>query len=63
MVTGEPMVPGNKDCEVVRVLVTPRKSTAGVKQLTSFNVAVYELNGWFPVFSKFFLIYFFMFGS
>ncbi|XP_073954327.1 GDP-D-glucose phosphorylase 1 isoform X2 [Choristoneura fumiferana] len=51
MVTGKPVVPGNNDCEVVRVLVTPRKSTAGVKQLTSFNVAVYELNGWFPVFN------------
>ncbi|XP_061717356.1 GDP-D-glucose phosphorylase 1 isoform X2 [Cydia pomonella] len=44
-------VPGCKDTEVVRVLVTPRLSTAGVKMLTSFNVAVLELSGWFPVFN------------
>ncbi|XP_063622708.1 GDP-D-glucose phosphorylase 1 [Cydia splendana] len=45
------MVPGCQDSEVVRVLVTPRLSTAGVKMLTSFNVAVLELSGWFPVYN------------
>ncbi|XP_047998457.1 GDP-D-glucose phosphorylase 1 [Leguminivora glycinivorella] len=44
-------VPGCKEGGVVRVLVTPRLSTAGVKALTSFNVAVLELSGWFPVFN------------
>ncbi|XP_063366217.1 GDP-D-glucose phosphorylase 1 [Cydia amplana] len=45
------MVPGYKDSEVVRVLVTPRLSTAGIKMLTSFNVAVLELSGWFPMYN------------
>lgn len=38
--------------EVLRVLVWPRRSTSGVKQLTAFNVALLELSGWFPVYSK-----------
>ncbi|XP_063831947.1 GDP-D-glucose phosphorylase 1 [Ostrinia nubilalis] len=37
--------------EVIRVLVWPRKSSAGVKQLSAFNVAVLELSGWFPVYN------------
>lgn len=40
----------------VEVYVFPRKSTTGVKQLAAFNVAVLELSGWFPVFSKYSVI-------
>ncbi|RVE40187.1 hypothetical protein evm_015163, partial [Chilo suppressalis] len=36
--------------EIVRILVWPRKSSAGAKQLEAFNVAVCELSGWFPVY-------------
>lgn len=40
------------DGEVLRVLIWPRKSSAGAKQLGAFNVAVLELSGWFPIYSK-----------
>ncbi|KAL4713403.1 hypothetical protein ACJJTC_010388 [Scirpophaga incertulas] len=36
---------------VLRILVWPRKSCVGVKQLGAFNVAVCELSGWFPVYN------------
>ncbi|CAH0719126.1 unnamed protein product, partial [Brenthis ino] len=35
----------------IRLLVWPRKSSAGAKQLAAFNVAVCELSGWFPVYN------------
>ncbi|XP_046970940.1 GDP-D-glucose phosphorylase 1 [Vanessa cardui] len=38
--------------EVVRVLVWPRKSSMGAKQLVAFNVAVCELSGWFPIYDS-----------
>ncbi|XP_013171440.1 PREDICTED: GDP-D-glucose phosphorylase 1 [Papilio xuthus] len=38
------------DSDVVRVIVWPRKSSSGAKQLAAFNVAVCELSGWFPVY-------------
>ncbi|XP_053616540.1 GDP-D-glucose phosphorylase 1 isoform X2 [Plodia interpunctella] len=39
--------------EAVRIIVWPRKTSAGAKQLAAFNVAVCEMSGWFPVFSEF----------
>jgi hypothetical protein len=46
IVTGE----NNDD---IRILIWPRKSCVGMKQLGSFNVAVCELSGWFPVYGKY----------
>ncbi|KAL0879478.1 hypothetical protein ABMA27_003226 [Loxostege sticticalis] len=40
----------DSEAEVIRVLVWPRKSTAGVKQMTAFNVALLELSGLFPIY-------------
>ncbi|XP_013195494.1 GDP-D-glucose phosphorylase 1 [Amyelois transitella] len=37
--------------EVVRLIIWPRKSSAGAKQLASFNVAICEMSGWFPVYN------------
>ncbi|CAH2055792.1 unnamed protein product, partial [Iphiclides podalirius] len=41
-----------EDCskEIVRLIVWPRKSSSGAKQLAAFNVAVLELSGWFPIY-------------
>lgn len=39
--------------EVIRFIVWPRKSSFGAKQLGAFNVAVCELSGWFPIYSKY----------
>lgn len=47
------------DKGAIRLLVWPRKSSAGAKQLAAFNVAVCELSGWFPVYSMYFYNYFF----
>ncbi|KAI5635239.1 alcohol dehydrogenase transcription factor myb/SANT-like domain-containing protein [Phthorimaea operculella] len=49
---GESLVPGDYENEVVRVIIWPRKSSSGAKQLDAFNVAVCELSGWFPVYDK-----------
>ncbi|KAJ2945147.1 hypothetical protein O0L34_g9207 [Tuta absoluta] len=49
---GENLVPGDHENEVVRVIIWPRKSSSGAKQLDAFNVAVCELSGWFPVYDK-----------
>lgn len=38
--------------EVIRIMVWPRKSCSGVKQLQAFNVAVCELSGWFPIYGE-----------
>ncbi|KPJ14774.1 GDP-D-glucose phosphorylase C15orf58-like [Papilio machaon] len=38
------------DGDIVRVVIWPRKSSSGAKQLAAFNVAVCELSGWFPVY-------------
>lgn len=42
----------DSEAEVIRVLVWPRKSTAGVKQMTAFNVALLELSGLFPIYGE-----------
>ncbi|XP_045504652.1 GDP-D-glucose phosphorylase 1 isoform X2 [Colias croceus] len=39
------------DSETHRVLIWPRKSSSGAKQLTEMNAGVCELSGWFPVYS------------
>ncbi|CAH2087958.1 unnamed protein product [Euphydryas editha] len=38
--------------EVIRFIIWPRKSSIGAKQLVSFNVAVCELSGWFPIYDS-----------
>ncbi|XP_047539081.1 GDP-D-glucose phosphorylase 1 [Vanessa atalanta] len=50
MTRGDP-IEGSRE-EVVRVLVWPRKSSMGAKQLVAFNVAVCELSGWFPIYDS-----------
>lgn len=39
--------------EIIRILVWPRKHSYGVKQLDAFNIAVLELSGYFPIYSKY----------
>ncbi|CAG5053919.1 unnamed protein product [Parnassius apollo] len=38
--------------DIVRVIIWPRKSSSGTKQLSHFNVAVCELSGWFPIYDE-----------
>ncbi|XP_050355774.1 GDP-D-glucose phosphorylase 1 [Nymphalis io] len=43
--------PIEASCDVIRVVVWPRKSSLGAKLLLAFNVAVCELSGWFPIYN------------
>ncbi|XP_038219001.1 GDP-D-glucose phosphorylase 1 isoform X2 [Zerene cesonia] len=40
------------DLDTARVLIWPRKSSSGAKQLTEMNAGVCELSGWFPIHSN-----------